>query len=1238
MALINGNNLNNILSGTAQNDILSGRGGNDTLNGGAGNDILNGDSGNDILNGGTGNDTLNGGEDNDTLNGGIGNDTLNGGSSDDRLIGSAGNDTLTGGDGNDTADYSQLGANITLLPTGVISKGNGLGTDQLNAVETIIADANVSNNTIDASTAESASINVNLQNGTLIVNDIPDIGSLSFTVLNFDDVQGTNQNDSITGDAQDNQIFGNGGDDTLFGTGGNDTLTGSDGTDTADYSQLGANITLLPTGVISKGNGLGTDQLNAVETIIADANVSNNTIDASTAESASINVNLQNGTLIVNDIPDIGSLSFTVLNFDDVQGTNQNDSITGDAQDNQIFGNGGDDTLFGTGGNDTLTGSDGTDTADYSQLGANITLLPTGVISKGNGLGTDQLNAVETIIADANVSNNTIDASTTESASINVNLQNGTLVVNDIPDIGSLSFTVLNFDDVQGTNQNDSITGDAQDNQIFGNGGDDTLFGTGGNDTLTGGDGTDTADYSQLGANISLLATGVITLEPVETIALISKGDGSSTDQLNAVETIIADASVSNNTIDASTAESASINVNLQNGTLVVNDIPDIGSLSFTVLNFDDVQGTNQNDSITGDAQDNQIFGNGGDDIFAASGGNDTSTGGDGNDTADYSQLGANITLLPTGVISKGNGLGTDQLNAVETIIADANVSNNTIDASTTESASINVNLQNGTLVVNDIPDIGSLSFTVLNFDDVQGTNQNDSITGDAQDNQIFGNGGDDTLSGTGGNDTLTGGDGTDTADYSQLGASITLLATGVITLDPVETLALISKGDGSSTDQLNAVETIIADANVSNNTIDASTAESASINVNLQNGTLIVNDIPDIGSLSFTVLNFDDVQGTNQNDSITGDAQDNQIFGNGGDDTLFGTGGNDTLTGSDGTDTADYSQLGANITLLPTGVISKGNGLGTDQLNAVETIIADANVSNNTIDASTAESASINVNLQNGTLIVNDIPDIGSLSFTVLNFDDVQGTNQNDSITGDAQDNQIFGNGGDDTLFGTGGNDTLTGSDGTDTADYSQLGANITLLPTGVISKGNGLGTDQLNAVETIIADANVSNNTIDASTTESASINVNLQNGTLVVNDIPDIGSLSFTVLNFDDVQGTNQNDSITGDAQDNQIFGNGGDDTLFGTGGNDTLTGGGGTDTFVFNSILDGIDTIKDFNIDESDIIQVSLAGFGATSISDFSYDASNGSLFFQGFIFATIENNPVNFLTDVSIQLV
>ncbi|MCC5662011.1 FG-GAP-like repeat-containing protein [Nostoc sp. XA010] len=169
---------------------------------------------------------------NNTINGGSGNDILNGGAGNDTFKGSQGNDNINGGDGIDTVDYSQLGQTITLSGVGTIQKAGGLGQDQLFKVEKIIANANVANNTIDTSQSlPEVSITVNLQTQSLAANNVPVLGTLSFTAINFDNVIGTNANDSIVGDNQNNQLSGNNGNDTINGSSGNDRLIGDSGTD-----------------------------------------------------------------------------------------------------------------------------------------------------------------------------------------------------------------------------------------------------------------------------------------------------------------------------------------------------------------------------------------------------------------------------------------------------------------------------------------------------------------------------------------------------------------------------------------------------------------------------------------------------------------------------------------------------------------------------------------------------------------------------------------------------------------------------------------------------------------------------------------------------------------------------------------------------------------------------------------------------------------------------------------------
>ncbi|HYX15147.1 MAG TPA: hypothetical protein VE944_12420 [Nostoc sp.] len=283
MAIINGSNFNDnntingtpsifrpALNGGADSDILNGNGGNNILNGNDNSDILNGGDDNDVLNGGAGSDILNGNRGIDILDGGAGSDILNGGSGRDTLIGGAdggddtfvfseGDDRIDGGDGFDTVIYRGTSQRITLSGVGTVRKDGGLGLDTLLGVENIIANAGVANNTIDASqSVAGVSITVNLETRSLVANNVPVLETLPFTVVDFDDVIGTNANDSIFGDEQNNQLSGGNGNDTIKGGNGTDRLTGGAGNDIFDFglvleSQPGASSDVI-TDFIGNGN------------------------------------------------------------------------------------------------------------------------------------------------------------------------------------------------------------------------------------------------------------------------------------------------------------------------------------------------------------------------------------------------------------------------------------------------------------------------------------------------------------------------------------------------------------------------------------------------------------------------------------------------------------------------------------------------------------------------------------------------------------------------------------------------------------------------------------------------------------------------------------------------------------------------------------------------------------------------------------------------------------------------
>lgn len=249
------------------------------------------------------------------------------------------------------------------------------------------------------------------------------------------------------------------------------------------------------------------------------------------------------------------------------------------------------------------------------------------------------------------------------------------------------------------------------------------------------------------------------------------------------------------------------------------------------------------------------------------------------------------------------------------------------------------------------------------------------------------------------------------------------------------------------------------------------------------------------------------------------------------------------------------------------------------------------------------------------------------------------------------------YGTYGNDTFNVSSGSHNLYGLGGNDTVSYSSLKQGITMKPFGEIDKG-GLGKDTMHDMKKIVA-SNTANDTINASTS-SAGIVANLTTKTLT---IPAAG-LAFAVVQFENVFGSNlKNDSITGDdfanslngnggndylvgnggndslnggADNDYLLGNSGNDTLVGSRGNDNLVGGAGADKFVFTNFFGDTSIIQDFTIAQRDKIQISLIGFGATSVSQFTYSA--GNLSFKGDTFVTLLNAPSNFNVSSSVNFV
>jgi Ca2+-binding RTX toxin-like protein len=269
--VINGTNGNDVIVGFAGNDTINGNGGNDRICGDAGDDTINAGDGGDVVFGGPGADNIHGGSGADVLlgnagggdvndvgdviNGGFGNDTLDGWVGNDVLIGGPGNDLLLGAAGIDTASYA--GANSPVNANLTTNTATGLGTDTFSGIEnlrggnrndSLMGNAGVNrlnggpgndwlngrggNDVLDGDGGRDtagflgspAAVNANLTTGTAT-------GDGNDTLVEIENLGGSQHNDVLRGNAGRNWINGGGGADAIFGLGNHDTLLGGAGAD-----------------------------------------------------------------------------------------------------------------------------------------------------------------------------------------------------------------------------------------------------------------------------------------------------------------------------------------------------------------------------------------------------------------------------------------------------------------------------------------------------------------------------------------------------------------------------------------------------------------------------------------------------------------------------------------------------------------------------------------------------------------------------------------------------------------------------------------------------------------------------------------------------------------------------------------------------------------------------------------------------------------------------------------------
>lgn len=395
--------------------------GNDALSGGALGDLLYGNSGSDVLVGNGGNDLLDGAGDFDVLDGGDGNDTLLAADGPDLLIGGAGADELNGGPGDDTASYRTAAAGVVIDFSNLTpSAGDAVG-DTFISIERIFgsnfADSFFGSSTNDYLDGGPGNDILSGRGGNDVL--VGGLGADAFdggfgvdfasyldalegvalslltggtggeaagdTFTDVENVEGTDFNDTLEGDNFANFLRGLNGNNTLRGLGGNDTVDGAKGDDLLDggdgndllRADYDGQATVVTSDGVTPGTGLPEG---GKDTMFGGAG--NDTLDAGAGDDV-LNGGADDDLLFGgkgndqlngddgNDLLDGGDGTDALAGGagnDQIDGGLHNDTANGGAGNDTVLGNEGDDMLHGAFGFDRLEGGNGNDLLEVGDL------------------------------------------------------------------------------------------------------------------------------------------------------------------------------------------------------------------------------------------------------------------------------------------------------------------------------------------------------------------------------------------------------------------------------------------------------------------------------------------------------------------------------------------------------------------------------------------------------------------------------------------------------------------------------------------------------------------------------------------------------------------------------------------------------------------------------------------------------------------------------------------------------
>jgi Ca2+-binding RTX toxin-like protein len=1161
-------------------EILQGTAADETINGNGGfYDAIYGSGGDDVVNGGDGVDNIRGGE---------GNDTLHGDEGDDILRGDKGDDTLDGGGGSDTARYS----------FGQILSG-------------VWADL-------------AASVAKDLDG----VDDI--VGTDTFT--NIENLQGSKFNDELYGDAGVNQIRGDSGDDVIEGRGGDDDLQGdagadeyrhsgtsADGNDTVWAGEDGQDKIILTTANIfdlnfyRDGNHLvvggydtNTDDFDGSITVIGHYAGSS----VSYVEFDSADYNLFYGTdadkARIYFTTDLANGIENAANGEILLGTDENDVINANGGyydglygldgDDVLNGGGGEDWARGGTGNDELNGGDGDDRLRGDQDDDKL----------DGGAGNDWArynNASGGVLAD-------LQAGTGQQLDGSGNSGNDTYV---------------SIENLLGSDHGDQLLGDdnanvlearAGDDVLTGRGGADTLIGGGGSDTLTGGDGADEYRHSgTLDDGVDIVNAGgdgldhiVFTGSDVYDVNFWRDGNDL---VVGALDPITQDFAGSMRIVNHYAGASiAYVQMDTELYNLDYGTDPDLAKFYFAAdigngsVHLDGTEfllGLDGDDEIHGDGGFyDSLYGNGGDDKLFGEDGFDHIRAGQGNDEL-HGGNGDDVLRGDEGDDKLDGGDGIDRARYDRA------------------SGAVDVDLAAGTAKDRDGSG-NSGQDTLVNVENVRGSNFNDLIAGDAGDNLLEGRGGGDVIDGRAGKDTLRGQDGDDVLSSSDSDQDQLEGGAGNDTLKSDGTLDILSGGDGSDIFVLTGFPASLAQAAVITDFDATSGADRIDLSSLLSGFVLGVSDPADFVELvasgadmilrvdvtgsgaayaDLVVIENSSVDlatliangglllapqlGSPGPDTVTLTAGGDIFDGAGGDDVIDALGGNDKLAGGTGNDTIDGGA--GNDTYYHSGTASDGDDTilnieGIDRVVFTTPDLYDMvpeRVGDDLILGAILDQPPLYPH--DGTVTVKDFYsssvdgiwveidgaynlDYGTdpqLSTFFVTRDIANGVNNAD------YSEHILGTDGDDVInLNDGYFDRAVGYGGNDTING---GAGFDVLRGGA---GNdildgGSGDDRLRG--------GAGNDTLDGGDGTDDRANYDETTGGIVAHLDNIVGLYAIVaddgdggtdeLINVENIRGSLFADDIRGDANNNRLEGRDGDDELDGGAGDDVLRGDAGND---------------------------------------------------------------------------